>query len=70
MENIGLLAIKLVIRLVVDVFSQLKSLSAGTILELGIGEAIQPDWIVLDKDLRNKQPFWWICLKHCGAFSG
>ena len=40
MEEVGLLAIELVIRLVVEASSQLRSLSAGTILGPGTGKAI------------------------------
>ena len=39
----GLLAVKLVIGSVAKVFFQLELLSAGMILELEIGEAVQPD---------------------------
>ena len=55
-EEIGLLAVKLVIGLVVGASSQLGSLSAGTILGPGTGKTIQPGWIVLEGDLRDKQP--------------
>jgi len=41
-EEVGLLAVKLVIVLVVGASSQLGSLFAGTILGLGIGKAIWP----------------------------
>ena len=52
-EEVGLLAVKLVIGLVIGTSSQLESLSAGTILRPGIGEAIWPYWIILDEDLRD-----------------
>jgi len=39
-EEVGLLAIKLVIELVVEVSSQLELLSTGIILGLGIGKAV------------------------------
>ena len=55
-EEIGLLAVKLVIRLVLGASSQLGLLSAGTILGPGTGETVQPDWIVLEGDLRDEQP--------------
>ena len=53
-EDIGLLAIKLVIELVVEVSSQLRSLFAGTILGLGTDETVWPGWIVLERNLRDK----------------
>jgi len=40
-EEVGLLAVKLVIGLVVEVFSQLESLSIETILGPEIGKAVQ-----------------------------
>jgi len=40
-EEVGLLAVKLVIGLVVGASSQLGSLSAGTILGPGTGETVQ-----------------------------
>ena len=55
-EKVGLLAVKLVRGLVVGASSQLESLSAGMILGPGIGETVRPDWIVLEGDLRDKQP--------------
>jgi len=55
-EEVGLLAVKLVIGLVVEVSSQLGSLSAGTILGPETGETVQPDWIVLEGDLGDEQP--------------
>jgi len=55
-EEVGLLAVKLVIGLVVGASSQLESLSAGMILGPGIGETVWPGWIVLEGDLRDKQP--------------
>jgi len=42
-EDVGLLAVKLVIGLVAEASSQSGSLSIGTILRLGTGEASQPD---------------------------
>jgi len=53
-ENVGLLAVKLVVELVAGVSSQLGSLSVGIILGPGIGEAIWPEWIVLEGDLGDK----------------
>ena len=68
MEEVSLLAVKLVIGLVVGASSQLESLSAVIILRLGTGEAVWPSWIVLDGDLGDKQSLWWICLKCHGVF--
>jgi len=53
-EDVGLLAVKLVIGLVVGASSQLESLSAGTILGPGTGETVQPGWIVMEGDLRDE----------------
>ena len=69
-EEVGLLAVKLVIGLVVGASSQLESLSAGMILGPGTGETIQLGWIVLKGDLGNEWPLWWIHLEHHGAFGG
>ena len=55
-EEVGLLAVKLVIELVVGASSQLGSLSAGTILGPGTGKTVWPGWIVLEGDLRDKRP--------------
>jgi len=55
-EEVGLLAAKLVIGLVVGASSQLGSLSAGTILGPGTGKAVWPGWIVLERDLGNERP--------------
>ena len=55
-EEVGLLAVKLVLELVVGASSQLGSLSAGTILGLGTGKTIQAGWIVLEGDLGDKRP--------------
>ena len=54
-EDVGLLAIKLVIELVVKTFSQLGLLSAGIILGPETGKAVWPDWIVLERNIRDKQ---------------
>ena len=50
-KEVGLLAAKLVLGLVVGVSSQLGSLSAGMILGPGIGKTVQAGWIVLEGDL-------------------
>jgi len=67
-EKVGLLAVKLVIRLVVGAFSQLGSLSAGTILGPGTGKTVWLGWIVLEGDLGDERLLWWIHLECCGAF--
>jgi len=43
---------------VADTSSQLRSLSAGTILGLGTGKTVWPEWTVLDGDLRDEWPLW------------
>jgi len=55
-EEVSLLAVKLVIGLVVGASSQLGSLSARMILGLGTGKTIWPDWIILEEDLRDERP--------------
>ena len=67
-EEVGLLAAKLVIGLVVGASSQLGSLSTGMILGPGTGETVSPGWIVLEGDLRDEWPCWWIHLEYCGTF--
>jgi len=67
-ENVGLLAILLLVLRLVEASFQLGSLFTETILGPGTGETVQPDWIVLEGDLRDEQPLWWICLKCRSAF--
>jgi len=55
-EEVGLLAVKLVLGLVVGASSQLESLSAETILGPETGETVQAGWIVLEGDLRDEWP--------------
>ena len=55
-EEVGLLAVKLVIRLVVGASSQLGSLFTRTILGPRTGKTVQASWIVLEGDLRDKRP--------------
>ena len=55
-EEVGLLAVKLVLGLVVGASFQLGSLSTGTILGPGTGETVRPGWIVLEGDLRDERP--------------
>ena len=55
-EEVGLLATKLVIGLVVGASSQLGLLSAGTILGPGTDETVRAGWIILEGDLRDEWP--------------
>ena len=68
LENVSLLAVKLVIGLIVEVFSQLRLLSTEMILGLGISETIQPGWLVLERNLEDEWSLWWICLECHRAF--
>ena len=54
-EDVGLLAVKLVLGLVVGASSQLGSLSTGTILGPGTGETVRAGWIVLEGDLGDER---------------
>ena len=54
-EDVGLLAVKLVLGLV-GASSQLGSLSTGTILGPGTGETVWAGWIVLEGDLGDERP--------------
>ena len=67
-EEVGLLAVKLVLELVVGASSQLGSLSAGMILGPEMGETVRPGWIVLEGDLGNEWPRWWSHLERHGTF--
>ena len=67
-EKVGLLAVKLVIRLVAGAFSQLGLLSVGIILGLETGKASWPGWIVLEGDFGDKWLLWWIHLEYHRAF--
>ena len=55
-EEVGLLAAKLVIGLVVGASSQLGSLSAEMILGPGTDKTIRAGWIILEGDLRDEWP--------------
>jgi len=55
-EEVGLLAAKLVLELVVGASSQLGSLSTGMILGPGTGETVQAGWIVLERNLGDEWP--------------
>jgi len=67
-EDVSLLVILLLVLGLAGASSQLGSLSTGTILGPGTGETVLPGWIVLEGDLGDDQPLWWICLECCGAF--
>ena len=55
-EDVGLLAILLLVLGLAGASSQLGSLSAEMILGLGTGETVWPDWIVLEEDLGDEWP--------------
>ena len=55
-ENVGLLAILLLVLGLAGVSSQLGSLSTGMILGPGTGETVRTGWIVLEGDLRDERP--------------
>ena len=67
-EDVGLLVILLLVLGLAGAFSQLGSLSAETILGPGTGEIVLLGWIVLERDLGDDRPLWWICLECHGAF--
>ena len=67
-EDVGLFAVIVLVIWLVGASSQLGSLSAGTILGPEIGKAVQPGWTVLERDLGDEWPLWWICLEHHGTF--
>ena len=54
-EDMGLLAILLLVLGLAGASSQLGSLSTGTILGPGTGKTVQAGWIVLEGDLRNER---------------
>jgi len=53
-EDVGLLAILLLVLKLVKSSSQLESLSAGTILGPGTGKTVQLGWIVLEENLGDE----------------
>ena len=55
-EDVGLLAILLLVLGLAGAFSQLGSLSTGTILGPGTGETARAGWIVLEGDLGDERP--------------
>ena len=67
-KEVGLLAIIVLVIELVGASSQLWSLSTETILGPETGKTIWPDWIVLEKDLRDEWLLWWIHLEHHRAF--
>jgi len=69
-EDVGLLAVVVLVIGLVGASSQLGLLSTVMILGPGTGETVQLGWIVLKGDLRDEQPLWWIYLERHGIFSG
>ena len=67
-EDVGLLVKLLLVLGLAGASSQLGSLSAGTILGPGTGETVLPDWIVLEGDLGDDRPLWWIHLECRSTF--
>ena len=55
-EDVGLLAISLLVLGLAGASSQLGSLSAGTILGPGTGETVWAGWIVLEGDFGDERP--------------
>ena len=55
-EDVGLLAILLLVLGLAGASSQLGSLSAEMILGPGTGETVRAGWIVLEGDLGDEQP--------------
>ena len=56
LEDVSLLIVKLVIKLIVGASSQLGLLSVGMILGLGTGKTVWPSLLVLERDLEDEQP--------------
>ena len=69
-EDVGLLAVLLLVIGLVGASSQLWLLSAGMILGPGIGKTVRLCWIVLEGDLGDEQSLWWIRLERYGVFGG
>ena len=61
--------LNLVLGLVAEASSQLESLSTRMILGPGTGKTIQPEWMVLNRDLEDKWSLWSIYLEYYGVFS-
>ena len=55
-EDVGLLAILLLVLGLAGASSQLGSLSTGMILGPGTGKTVWPGWIVLERDLGDEWP--------------
>jgi len=55
-EDVGLLAVVVLVIGLAGASSQLGSLSAGMILGPGTGETVRLGWIVLEGDLGDEQP--------------
>ena len=68
--EVGLLDVKLVVKLIARASSPWGLLSVGMILRPETGETIWLGWIVQNRDLGDDWPLWWIHLECCRAFSG
>ena len=69
-EDVGLLAILLLVPGLAGASSQFGSLSTGMILGPGTGKTVRAGWIVLEGDLRDERPRWWSRLERRGVFGG
>ena len=67
-EDIGLLAVLLLVIELARASSQLGLLFIGMILGPETGKTVWPGWIVLEGNLRDKWSLWWIYLERHGAF--
>jgi len=67
-EDVSLLAVVVLVIGLVETSFQLGSLSTGMILGPGTGETVWPGWIVLEGDLGDEQPLWYIYLERHSAF--
>ena len=67
-EDVGLLAILLLVLGLAGASFQLGLLFTGTILGPGTDKTIWPGWIILEGDLGVEWPLWWICLEHHSVF--
>ena len=57
-EDVGLLAVVVLVTGLVGAFFQLGLLSAETILGPGTDKTVWLGWIVLEGDLGDEQPLW------------
>ena len=67
-EEVGLLVILLLVLGLAGASSQVGLLSVGTILGPRTSEIVLPGWIVLEEDLGDNRPLWWIHLEHHSIF--